>query len=87
MAKCKITVLKRTVHQDLIDEYLKEGVAEQIGPCDRFEDGQEFIQDESLSPPEGFCTWAWADIRGNVVAIMFGGKLYRRSFAFVMPEV
>ena len=58
MARCKITVLKRTFHQDLIDEYSKEGLAEQIGPCNRFEDGQEFTLDESLAPPMGFCPWA-----------------------------
>jgi uncharacterized repeat protein (TIGR04076 family) len=75
MAKCKITVLKRTVHQDLIDEYLREGIAEQMGPCDRFEDDQEFTLDESLAPPEGFCAWAWADIRSSVLAIMFGSNL------------
>lgn len=75
MAKCRITVLKRTVHRDLIDEYWKEGIAVQSGPCERFEDGQEFTLDDTLAPPAGFCSWAWADIRSSVLAIMFGADL------------
>ena len=38
MAKAKITVLKRMVNEDLIDEYL----GNEMGPCALFEDGQEF---------------------------------------------
>jgi uncharacterized repeat protein (TIGR04076 family) len=25
--------------------------------------------------PEGFCPWAWADIRGDIMTIMAGGDL------------
>jgi len=39
MAKYKITVVKRMVNQDLVDEY-GQGV---VVPCDRFTDGQEFV--------------------------------------------
>jgi uncharacterized repeat protein (TIGR04076 family) len=71
MATCKITVLKRTIHQDLADEYL-EG---DIGPCDRFQDGQEFVLENSVAPPGGFCPWAWADIRSVILTIVSGGNL------------
>jgi uncharacterized repeat protein (TIGR04076 family) len=73
MAKCKITVLKRTIHQDLVDEYLDPNAAATIGVCPCFREGQEFMQDDSLQPPVGFCTWAWADIRCNVMTILCGG--------------
>jgi uncharacterized repeat protein (TIGR04076 family) len=70
MSKCKITVLKREFYQELVDEYMQGA-----GPCERFQDGQEFVLDETLALPEGFCPWAWADIRSSVLAIMFGGNL------------
>jgi uncharacterized repeat protein (TIGR04076 family) len=73
MAKCRITVLKRTMHRDLAQAYLTPEAAERIEPCNCFRQGQQFVQDESLQPPVGFCTWAWADIRCNVMTILCGG--------------
>jgi uncharacterized repeat protein (TIGR04076 family) len=72
MHKCKITILKRTIHQDLIDEYLEEDVTEQMTPCEIFRDGQEFVIEDPSAPPEGFCPWAWADIRGSIMAVTLG---------------
>jgi uncharacterized repeat protein (TIGR04076 family) len=72
-AKCKITVLKRTVNQDLIDEYAvskKDFVA-----CDQFSDGQEFIVEQPFSAPDGFCQWAWAEIRHDIMTISVGGDV------------
>jgi uncharacterized repeat protein (TIGR04076 family) len=73
MPKCKITVVKRTIHQDLIDKYLSD-TRESFGRCQAFEDGQEFILDGFPLKPEGFCDWAWADIHRDVVATIFGGS-------------
>ncbi len=70
MAKCKITVLKRTINQEFVDEYMKEKVA----PCDLFKEGQEFILEAPWSPPPGFCTWAWADLRTFIYAVMMGAE-------------
>ncbi len=70
MAKYKITVVKRMANQDLIDQYGKGIVA----PCDRFTDGQEFILDSS-NKPDGFCSWAWADIQRDATIIRFGGNI------------
>lgn len=72
MSKCKITVVKRTINQDLVDEYL-DPKRENFGPCPAFEDGQEFAIEEFPSKPEGFCDWAWSIIHKDVVAMMFGG--------------
>lgn len=44
MPKCKITVLKRTINRDLIDQYLDDE-NKGVKPCEHFKDGQEFIVD------------------------------------------
>jgi len=68
-AACRITVLKRSVEQDLADRF-RDGRVER---CDAFKDGQEFTAKQPWSPPEGFCQWAWADIRSYVMANFHGG--------------
>ena len=68
--KCKITVLKTLYHEDLIKEYLLPEQWASYGACYRHHVGQEFIVD-SFDKPEGFCSWAWADIHGEVIAVMF----------------
>ena len=75
---CKITVVRRTIHQDLYKEIRgKEGVK-----CEVFEDGQEIIVHSPFEPPQGFCPWAWADIRTFVHGII-GGMRYGDADAFV----
>ena len=74
LPRCKITVLKRMLHQDLIDEYLDEAY-QSIGLCECFEDGQEVIVRPDEGMPEGFCAWAWADIRHDVLAVAYGGNI------------
>jgi uncharacterized repeat protein (TIGR04076 family) len=65
---CKITVLKKTIHNDLYQKYRgKEGRL-----CTIFEEGQEFIVKSPYKPPEGFCEWAWADIRQFILGVYFG---------------
>jgi len=67
MHKCKITVLKRLVNQELIDQYMgDEYRVKQIAPCTNLEDGQEFVADSPGAPPEGFCAWAWANIHKEI---------------------
>ena len=73
MQRVKITVLKRTMNTDLVQQYLKtEG---DYGICDQFHDGQEFFTDKPWVVPQGFCTWAWTDIRGDIQTILLGGDL------------
>ena len=65
---CKITVLKKTIHNDLYKQIRgKEGKL-----CGVFEEGQEFILTSPYKPPEGFCQWAWADIRQFILGAWFG---------------
>ena len=68
---CKVTVLKRSVQQEFADRY-RNG---QVKQCDQFKDGQEFTVTQPWSAPEGFCQWAWADIRTYVSANFHGGSL------------
>jgi len=69
MNKCKITVLKRTINQDIVDEYLNE----EVRPCEIFQDGQEFVVESPFAPPQGFCAWAWADMRKDIFTVVLGG--------------
>jgi uncharacterized repeat protein (TIGR04076 family) len=74
--KCKITVLKRTIHRDLIDEYLDDEHGN-IGLCERFQEGQEFEIDPSTVPEDfcACCAWAWADIRDDIMTVAVGGDI------------
>ncbi|MFC2124124.1 TIGR04076 family protein [Bacteroidota bacterium] len=55
----KITVVKKSVNQ----EFNKEIRGQEGSVCDVFSEGQEFIVKSPWEVPEGFCQWAWADIR------------------------
>ena len=73
--KAKITVIKRLVMEDLAEEFADdESKSKGFGLCDAVEQGQEFIL-ERPRMPEGFCSWAWADINRDLVAIMSGGNM------------
>ena len=73
MPKCKVTVLKKLLYQDLADEY-RVDAADHV-PCERFEVGQEFVIDHPYVMPENFCTWAWADIHRDILTVAAGGDL------------
>ena len=69
MAKqVKITVVKRDLYKDLVEEYAAD---KSLTACGLFEDGQVFILD-GANKPDGFCSWAWADIHRDVIGILFG---------------
>ncbi len=70
MPKCKITVLKRLVHQDLVDEYMEPGAVTR--PCPHFTEGQEFIVDDH--PGQDFCDAAWNDIYKAYLTLISGGS-------------
>jgi uncharacterized repeat protein (TIGR04076 family) len=72
MADVRITVLKRLSNEEL------------FGPnpplhftgatlCDRFEEGQVYISKEGAFP-DGFCSWAFADIQRDIAVLRFGGN-------------
>jgi uncharacterized repeat protein (TIGR04076 family) len=67
-AKCKITVVKRTLN----DEWNKEFRGGKVKLCDKFQDGQEFAVESPYRKPEGFCDWAWGDIRTYIHLVDLG---------------
>lgn len=69
-AKVKITVLKTLHHKDLVNDYLITEQHATHSPCDYHYIGQEFIID-NFEKPEGFCSWAWADIHREFISVMF----------------
>ena len=77
--KCKITVVKRMLNQELVEEYLAEPKWMKV--CNKITDGQEFIVENPYEKPEDLCASAWADIRAYIIAIASGGK-----FKFMKDE-
>ena len=67
MKTCKITVMKKVVHQDLIDVY--ENPIEHA--CD-IELGQIFFS-ENAKKPKGLCDSAWESMRPFVETLAAGG--------------
>ncbi|MDR0232410.1 MAG: TIGR04076 family protein [Dysgonamonadaceae bacterium] len=76
--KCKITVLRRELYEDLQAEYLAYPKA---GKCDLFEEGQEWIVDEEnywkMLNGQSFCSYAWDAVGKFVYAALQGGSLLR----------
>lgn len=70
LKKCRVTVLKKTLNKDVIASF----AASDMKLCDRVEVGKEFMVEDPFSCPEGFCHWAWADIRHEIYACVLGGK-------------
>lgn len=63
-AKVKITVLKTLFFDDLAEKYGMDG----LPVCKIFKEGQVFITD-GRTMPEGFCTWAFADIFKDILFV------------------
>lgn len=75
--KCKITVLRRELFQDLADKYLADPNS---GKCPYFQDGQEFMVegDDFFRMMHGkFCSEAWDCISRYVYAALQGGSIMR----------
>lgn len=66
MKKCKLTILKTTLQEDLAKEY---GIPN-LGTCPLMKEGQVFYAD--YAKPEGFCDEAWKAIYQYVFALAHG---------------
>jgi len=63
MAKVRITVVKRAVHEDLIDSYInKERYPDGFGRCSLWDVKREFIVE------------GWPDIQRDVAMLLFGAN-------------
>ena len=67
MNKCRITVMKKVIHDDLIEKY--ENPIEHA--CD-MKIGQEFISVDGKKP-DGFCDSAWDSMSSFVMTLSQGG--------------
>ncbi len=74
MIKCRITVLQRTFNKEIVEQYVEEERKKTLGPCEVFQEGQEFMTDVFSSIPVGFCPWAWDDIYKELVGFASGGN-------------
>ena len=66
MKKVRITVLRRTLQEDLAKEYGAEG----LGRCPMLREGQVFYAD--YAKPDGFCDEAWKAIYQYVFVLAHG---------------
>ena len=80
MKKCKITVIKRDLKEELAVEYCKSDVKF----CPVFKDGDVFIAD--CDPPVNFCGWAWNDIYRMVTVMLSGGNFSEGYFEGWMKD-
>jgi len=65
----KITVAALLKPGKIFDELAAESVAPE---CDRYTVGKEYIS-SGINMPEGFCSWAWADIQRDVAHLAMDG--------------
>jgi len=70
MKKCKITVLKTMLIEDLAKEYGTPG----IGKCPMHKEGQVYYAD--FAKPDKFCDEAWKAIYQYVFALSHGSGVF-----------
>lgn len=80
MTRCRITVIRRSLHPDLAEAYC----AGSVSPCEWFFEGQEFVC--GLDKPPGFCDWAWRDIHPFVAVLLTGGNFSHGIFGGWMKD-
>ena len=73
LPSARITAVKRFANVDLIREYATGGDdPERQALCSFCKEGDTFVS-KGMTKPEGFCSWAWADIQRDVVWACLGG--------------
>lgn len=74
MKRCKITILKTTLDEELAREYAGPGFTK----CPMMREGQVFYAD--YAKPEGFCDEAWKAVYQYVFALSHGaGKFFTET--------
>ncbi|MBT3284553.1 TIGR04076 family protein [Candidatus Bathyarchaeota archaeon] len=69
MPDVKITVVAKLKPGEVFAEL----AADTTNPvCDAVETGKEYLS-VGMAIPEGFCSWAWADIQRDVAHLALGG--------------
>ena len=65
----KITVVSMLKPGPVFEELAAGTVS---SDCDRYKVGDEYVA-KGLNMPDGFCSWAWADIQRDVAHLAMGG--------------
>ncbi len=72
MSGVKITVVRAFTKEEIFGEEVPEELEGFATPCQMHSPGQEYLVD-SGEVPEGFCTWAYADIYRDIIHLSRGG--------------
>jgi len=74
MTRIKINVVKGFTVEEVFQGEPPDHLPDDFtSPCPVHLEGQEFILDNSLGCPAGFCSWAYADIQKDLIHLMRGG--------------
>jgi len=65
----RITVLKKLGTGDVFEKYASKDVTPE---CTVMKSDKEYMS-KGMQMPEGFCSWAWADIQRDVIHLSLGG--------------
>jgi len=55
---------------------IRPGTGKPYTKCPVFKEGQEFIVSVDDKRPDGFCWWAWKDLRRDILVLAMGGNFY-----------
>jgi len=80
-AKIKITVIKKFSSKDVLGYDFKFPNGFVMKDCPLVKEGQEFVVEDELARPEGFCRWAWVDIYKDVGILTMGGNFAEGELA------
>jgi uncharacterized repeat protein (TIGR04076 family) len=71
LVRIRITVYKTFNAKDIFGEAMPKVPAGYQNTCPRLKEGQTFISQDA-GFPEGFCSWAYADIQRDLTMLRFG---------------
>ena len=78
MKKCRITVIRTALFEDLRDEYFTPD----FGLCPAMKEGDVFATGGMFgnSKPEGFCEYAWQAVQNIACTLAGGGKVFGEDY-------
>jgi uncharacterized repeat protein (TIGR04076 family) len=73
LAKLKITVVRAFSPEEVFGREFRNSFGDVVEKCD-LEEGQSWIS-TNYKIPEGFCNWAWEDMRKDRYLLALGGDI------------
>ncbi len=73
MPQLKITVVRAFSPEEVFGHEFRMASGEPVPKC-QLEEGQSWTTD-GWNMPEGFCSWAWEDLRKDRYLLYFGGNI------------